>query len=289
MNKLLKSIVLMMSFALISTCYAQNDSTTSYDLVYLTKGGVLKGEILSFDEVSGSMVFKDVVGRKYSLAREDYKYYVENYVFPVRRKKKFELRDRKENETEFSAGLSFHYLNYVNDFRSDEHYISGNDAVGDIPLSLKLSYGKYHSRRHYYGVNVDMGLLSYHKNRLGLGVRYAYHYDGYKSNTAYYLPVELNYFRSRFSDDYSVNDTLFDGNGGYEYPRVSSVETYLSGFNFQLGQGIAFIGKEKRSIALEIALIKQLVSFQRFDSEHSWDPNTAYSAVGGRFSLLYNF
>lgn len=283
-------MIFLISVCFYSVSVAQVDSTQTYDLVYLTKGGVLKGEILSFDEVSGSMVFKDVVGRKYSLAREDYKYYVENYVFPVKRKKKkFELRDRKENETEFSIGLNFQFLNYTNDFSPDDYYINSNDAVGDIPLSLRLSYGKYHERRHFYGVNAEIGLLSYQKNRLGVGLRYSYQYDNYRSNTAYYLPVEINYFRSNFTDEYSVNDTLFDGNGGFTYPVILPVETYLSGFNLQIGQGIEFIGKDKRSIALEITLLKQFVSFHRFESKHSWQPDSYYSAVGGRFSLLYNF
>ena len=61
--------IILCLFLGVNTTVAQTDSTEYeiYDVIYLTKGGSLKGEILSFNEFNGLIVFKDNNGRKYSL------------------------------------------------------------------------------------------------------------------------------------------------------------------------------------------------------------------------------
>lgn len=91
--------VLALFSLLISTSVLSQDSTRYevYDVVYLTDGRVLKGQILSYDSQLGGISFRDSYNRVYNFSREEYKYFLEKQNFPVNNKKSKALRERKSD------------------------------------------------------------------------------------------------------------------------------------------------------------------------------------------------
>ncbi|MEO0581136.1 MAG: hypothetical protein AAF135_02830, partial [Bacteroidota bacterium] len=85
----MKYLILLICFVLLSypLMHAQ-DQPETYDRIVLKKGGILRGEILSFDEEDGDITFKDEYGRMYSLSREDYKYFEEDQPYKKKRRER---------------------------------------------------------------------------------------------------------------------------------------------------------------------------------------------------------
>ena len=157
-----------------------------------------------------------------------------------------------------------------------------------MPIALFVSAGKYFGRTHYLGINGEIALYSYGQNYLSAGLRYCYQYDAHKSNVAYYLPVELNFFKSNYSQSFQVNDTTFyDGGNSFSYPSDEDLELSISAASLSLGQGFSFIMKNKNAVAVEIALIKYF-PFNATYTAIQESPNVQFAGSGMRLSVTLN-
>jgi hypothetical protein len=280
----------------------QNEIVEVYDVVAVYKSTTdgrgrtrnyvseLKGEILNYDESTGVLTFKDKDGRIYSFKSDEYKYFEYDKEF-TRKVKNFVLRPRKESEFEISAGFRASFINLNDNFSADDYYVWSGGGSSDLPISIFLGAGKYFGRRHYLGLNGEMALTSYGSGYISTGLRYCYQYDANKRNVAFYLPVELNYFRSNYVQNFQVNDTVIETSGGgtsISYPSNKNLEYSLSAVSVSLGQGIGFIMNNKHSIAIELSLVKYFPFGIKFKDLEQESPNVRFSGNGFRLSLIYN-
>ena len=225
---------------------AQTDSSEykTYDLIYLKKGGVLKGEILSFDEEFGGIVFKDQNGRKYSLAREEYDYFIEDKAFPV--KKRRAVLPRKEKGLEISIGFSGSYSFYQQEFTPDSYYLNAQDAIYDLSFGLKLGVGTFLNDKNYIGLTTDVPFIKESRSFFSLGFRYMYRQDSKKKNAVFYVPIELKYNALSYNLDYATSDTTFFDNG-YQWPTDKTVEWSFNSISLNVGPGVSFILDNKKT------------------------------------------
>jgi hypothetical protein len=280
----------------------QNEIVEVYDVVAVYKSTTdgrgrtrnyvseLKGEILNYDESTGVLTFKDKDGRIYSFKSDEYKYFEYDKEF-TRKVKNFVLRPRKESEFEISAGFRASFINLNDNFSADDYYVWSGGGSSDLPISIFLGAGKYFGRRHYLGLNGEMALTSYGSGYISTGLQYCYQYDANKRNVAFYLPVELNYFRSNYDQNFQVNDTVIETSGGgtsISYPSNKNLEYSLSAVSVSLGQGIGFIMNNKHSIAIELSLVKYFPFGIKFKDLEQESPNVRFSGNGFRLSLIYN-
>lgn len=284
------SLILLAFFTFQGTAIAQSDTTVTYDVVYLTKGGMLKGEILSFNEETGLMVFKDTKGVKYSLNQTEYKSFVENKVFVEKRGPKV-IKERKEDEFEVSGGFRVSFLSMNDQFTPDDYYLSSGGGVSDLPMSIYVGVGKYFTRRHFAGVSGELALSSYGSKYFSAGLRYSYQYDAQKRNVALYIPVELQYFNSRYDQWYEVNDTVVEQQGGGTvtyFPAREDLVYDLRAVSLSFGQGLSFIMENKHSISLELSFVKFFMFEPKYIGLEKAAPKSSLNGNGLRFSLIYN-
>lgn len=281
----------------------QNETVEIYDVVAVYKEGrdgrgnprtyvsEIKGEILNYDETTGLITFKGADGRMYSFKSGEYKYFEYDKQFVKKVKKKKELKPRKETEFEISAGFRATFINFNDNFSSDDYYVWSGGGTTDLPIALYVGAGKYLAREHYVGVNAEIALTSYGTSYFSGGLRYNYHYDGYKKNIAFYLPVEVDYFRANYDQNFQVNDTVVETSGGgttIYYPSDQNLEYTMSAVSLSLGQGFGFIMNNKHSLSIELSLIKYFpmgVKFRNLDRDA---PDVRFSGSGMRLSLIYN-
>ncbi|TNE70735.1 MAG: hypothetical protein EP333_10005 [Bacteroidetes bacterium] len=275
---------------------AQGD-TTEYkvmDVIYLKEGGILRGEILAFDESNGGIVFKDEYGRKYSFGRDDYKYFREDQLIKNKKKaKNKEVYQRKEEGLSFNVGLKFNFISLNDNFTPDDYYLNGFGGLGDIVTSLSLGGGMYFTRQHFVALNTDFKVASfgYAKQYFNAGIRYQYQYDAQKSNVALYLPFELKY--NRYSEDiqYDVNDTIVDsGPGGTVtyWPISQEYGVTVDMASLSIGHGFGFIMKNRKSFNIEVGLTKYFVLSQKFSGTTHGNPQSSFDGFAMNLSLLYN-
>ncbi len=307
----MKALITFITVILLNTIlHAQNDTIPKeqneiveiYDVVAVYKEitdgrgrtrnyvSELKGEILNYDTSTGVLTFKDKEGRMYSFKSDEYKYFQYDKEF-TRKVKNFVLRPRKESEFEISTGFRASFINFNDNFSADDYYLSSGGGSTDLPLSIFLGVGKYFGREHYLGINGEIALTSYGRGYLSTGLRYSFQYDANKGNVAFYLPVELNYFRSRYDQNLQVNDTLVEIQSGgtvWQYPSNKNVEYSLSAVSVSLGQGFGFIINNKHSLAIELSLIKYFPFRANFSNLEQQVPNVRFSGNGFRLSFIYN-
>ncbi len=250
----------------------------------------LKGEILNYDATTGLLTFKGLDGRMYSFKSGDYKYFEYDKQFTSKVKNK-QLNPRKESEFEFSAGIRASWLTFNDNFTEDDYYLNSNGGHFDLPVSIYLGAGKYFNRRHFAGASGELGVIVDGKNYFMGGLRYAYQYDAYKKNVAFYLPVELQYFNVKANSNFQVNDTVVDVQPGgtvYYYPSNADLNYRLNAFSVSFGQGFSFIMKNKHSIALELSFVRFFPFKPTYFDLDRDPPKTDFSGNGFRFSLIYN-
>lgn len=249
----------------------------------------LKGEILGYDATTGLLTFKGIDGKIYSFKSGDYKYFEYDKEF-VSKVKNTQVYPRKETEFEFSGGFRTSWIAMRDDFTPDDYYVNSNGGYWGLPVSIYLGAGKYLSRSHFVGLNGELAVISDGKYFTG-GLRYAYQYDAHKRNVAFYIPVELQYFSVKTDASFQVNDTVVDVQSGgtvYYYPSNLNLDYRLSALSFSLGQGFAFIMKNKHSIALELSLVRFFPFEPKYFNLENAPPKTDFSGNGFRFSLIYN-
>ena len=304
----MKTVLLIFNLLLFYTAIqAQNDtiapSTLSnveiYDVVAVHKQGTdgrgrvrhyvseMKGEILNYDESTGVLTFKSLDGKLFSFKSEEYKYFVYDKEF-VTKNKQMTIYPRKQDEFEITAGFRTTFINFNDNFTTDEYYLNSNGGTTDLPIALYAGAGKYFGRTHYLGINGEIALYSYGQNYVSAGLRYCYQYDAHKGNIAYYLPVELNFFKSSYSQSFQVNDTTFyDGGNSYFYPSYEDLDFSITASSLSLGQGFSFIMKNKHALTVELALVKYF-PFNITYATTQESPNVQYSGSGMRLSVMLN-
>lgn len=294
----MKRLLILLMVIFTSSAFAQTDSVVieTYDLVYLKDGGIIKGQILSFDPSDGDLTFITEKGVKYFLTSKDYTAFKED--IPSKKKKKsqeagFELRERKENQYELSVGFTSpaYFITAEKSVESDTHLPFDRSF---IPLCVSAGFGKYIHRKHFVGVGIDFDIQSSLKSFYSVNMRYAHQYDAYSKNTSLYLPIELtyNHFRNRMPFSLDETDTTFFSDGtvsGSSYPKNIEYDMSFNTFGLSIGQGFGFILSNKNSISIEVALFKYFALNSKYYNLSVPEPSLQYAVQGFKFALRYNF
>lgn len=287
----LYSIAFVAMVMTVETAVAQ-DSTNyvQYDVIYMKDGRVLKGEILSYDSQFGGISFKDPSGKISNFGRDDYKYFVENQNFPVK-KKNTEIRPRKDDGFGFNIGVSASYIVNTIQRSEDDYFFKEDGWSGDMPISLYASVGKYFTRHHFVGISADIGMIGDRPGYYAIGGRYAYQYDAHKTNTAFYVPIELKYQHINMFDNYNVKDTTWFSENSYSYPGFTNIETSYSNLAFSIGHGFGFMLKSGHAFNIEISFMKSFVLSKEYTdlevAPHAPDETPNFKAY--RLGLFYSF
>jgi len=257
----MKFLVLAFFAVLLSNFVLSQDSTRYevYDVVYLTDGSVLKGQILSYDSQLGGISFRDSYNRVYNFSRQEYKYFLEKQNFPVKNEKSKALRERKNDGIRYSLGLNNTYLYGLEKPEGDE--LSSRRDTRGFAIGLYGSIGKYFTRSHFVGASGELGVLTSHPRFYNLGLRYNYEYDLKQSNLAKYIPVELKYQNMILENsgiEY-VEITPNSYSSGYYYPK-----TEFSSLVFSIGHGFGFILKQGGSFNIELSYQRHFTMSQKF-------------------------
>lgn len=300
----MKLILTLLSVVVLSmAAQAQRDTVivdsvyyVKYDVVHLADKSSKRGTILSFDTNSGLIVIKDDYGRTYSYLPNQYTSYERDVLYKVRKKnKKNKVHlPRKENEWEFTAGLSAKFSFIYYDFVPDSYYLNAPDDVGPYLLAATLGAGKYFTRRHYVGLNSEIGLLrSPNESYFNIGARYCFQYDANKRNIATYIPLEVKYHHYSGDIDYSIDDTVFNYSAGsgysWQYPSTAPIDYRFNTIGFSIGHGFGFILSDKHSLNLELFVRKEYMISKRFVDATHGDPQGDFSFFTYGFSLLFNY
>ncbi len=283
-----KYFFLLLCLFSISSFNAQSDSTKLvYDVIYMKDGRVFKGEILSFNENNGTIIFKNKDGSKYTFKAEEYDRYRENVAYDA--KKPFEIRPRKESGIEFHVGFNLGMISFNSDFTEDENFDRGPEGgYSYVNSSIRVGVGKYFNRQNYAGITADIGLTGL-KNYFSAGFRYTYQYDGYKKNVAFYIPIELKYTSLQESSTFDHIDSTAQWVGGEKYNITSQreIKTNYSLMDLKIGQGFSFIMANKKSLNLELFFVKSFVlSSKMIDAQPEPKISTSINSFG--LSLMYN-
>ncbi len=287
-------LLLFISCYFSATTFAQEnpENVITYDLVYLKNGQVLKGEILVFEEKDGDITFKDSFGRKYSITREEYDYFVEDKRYFVNKKDTLSIKPRKTNEFEISLGFNL-TVAMVNETIKEDNAFHGQNAGGFayIPTCFQFGLGKYINRQNFIGLSGDFGLIGGVNNYFSFGLRYMYQYDSYKRNVSFYVPLELQFNNINYTSYYYPKDSVsYDGGLTYYQLTVDNISSGVSinSINFNVGQGFSFMLNNKKSISLELKLFKSFILSNKFIDLEGNKPKSNYKINGIKLALFYN-
>ncbi|MES2800708.1 MAG: hypothetical protein V4638_11875 [Bacteroidota bacterium] len=247
----------------------------------------VKGEILSYDESTGQLTFKALDGKMYSLKSTDYKYFQYKKEF-VKKVKQVIVKERKSSGFEFTVGLSAGYFNLNQELTTDDYFINGFEGSADIPICLKVGAGMVLNKNSVAGLTGEYAVWMDNSSYFNVGARYQYMYNPTK-NAAFYLPVELKYSRYQFSSQYSTSDTTDLGGGSWQYPGYLNTKVATNNLELNIGQGISFALKNKKSISLELMLLKQFILSQSFKSESERSPTSKFGIIGAKLNVSFNF
>jgi hypothetical protein len=286
-----KTLYLLIFLLITTNSFAQTDSSqfNVYDIIHLKTGVIMKGEILSLDSNSGVIVFKDLFGRKYTFGREEYQFFEENVVIPIKKKKASTIYDRKENTYGFNAGISLEMINLNSQsFQPDSYFLNQRSYLG-LTSNLSVSFGKYIGQQHFIGGSASMNINTNDYKITQFGARYTYHYKAENKNTAFYLPVGLQYQHISTSIPFDVNDTM-QVNGGWIYPKEISIPASLSSVQLSFGQGVTWYLDNLKAVSLEINLAKSLFLSHKIDpvANHG-TPTISFSTFTIGLGFMYNF
>lgn len=270
---------------LFTKAFAQPTAETqTIDVIYMKDGRVLQGQILLFEEKDGDITFQDSYGRKYSITREEYKYFEENQIIRDRRSMRDTvLLSRKENEIEFSVGLSYGWYNPTASFTEDAYYLENLNNSTYYPINLHIGAGKYFNRKHFLGINAEYSIISGLSPVINVNGRYSYQYDAYKKNTASYIPIEIGYTSLVNSTSFYLKDTA--SFMGFEQQNYT-IKT--SAVNIGIGHGFNFIMKDKRSLALEFLVYKYFILNESFQGVMQGTPTFSTSPIGAKLAFYVN-
>jgi hypothetical protein len=305
----MKKLVTLFAITILSaTLHAQNDTVPKeqtanievYDVVavYETRRdgrGVIRrytdikrGEILNYDESTGVLTFKDVNGRMYSLNSDQYEYFEYDREYKARRKKRTTLYDRKESGFQISAGLSAGLMTVLLDLTPDENYVNSATSGNYVPVCVKVIAGWHLNKKNAFGLTSEVSFLNSTSTHVNIGARFQHIYNPTKNN-AFFLPIELKYSNAQAKHQYFSSDTTYINNGNWIYPTSVLTKTTLNSFEISAGQGISFALKNKRSLSVELLLLKQFILSKRFENTLNISPQTDFNIYGAKLSIFMNF
>jgi len=221
----------------------------SYDIIYMRDGRVLKGEILIFQESDGDITFIDTEGRKYSITREEYKYFKENIRYKMSdRNDTIIIRERKDKKMAVRAGIL------------PLHFLIPDHGTGHIDIvAFNGGIGYHFTREHYLGAYFEFNLFNSTLSKyFATGLEYNFQYDAYKRNTAFYLITQAKYALGSMIDN-EVNIQIIDTLTGSTTYFFSGPVYKTSSIGFTIGQGFAFMLRNRRSINLELLVGRQWI------------------------------
>lgn len=285
----MKKLLLVLTYFIIGiTAFAQEESrTVVYDVIYMKDGRQLKGEILVFEEADGDITFRDTEGRTYSITRYQYDYFVKDRVFAIEARDTVIINARKINEAEISLGLTANYIILNQRISQNDYFLENTVDYAFLPVNFKISVGRYFNRQHFVGFTADVGLLGDLQTNFNAGLRYLFQYPGYASNIAFYLPIELQYGVLATTLNYANSDTA-SANGSSGYPAYTDYETTIHNVGLHVGQGVAFILPDKRSIKLELTLVKNFIVRDRILNFSRDQPINSFNQFGLRLGVLFS-
>jgi len=285
-------ILIVFLFSSISVAtWAQPTTSTpnapnTVDIIHMKDGRVLRGEILIFEEKDGDITFKDIYGRKYSITRQEYVYFEENQLVQERKRKNDTIvKVRKENQFEFSVGLSYASFVPTTRFSPDAYYKDNFNNSSYFPISLQIGVGKYFNRKNFIGANINYALIGGLTPSMQTNLRYQYQYDAYKKNVACYIPVEVGFHTSNYSTSFFVNDSISID----QYSWTTQVDTKLNvkSGSIGVGHGFNFMLKNTHSLGIELLIYKYFIFNQTFDPLPHANPTFELSsAVGAKLAFL---
>ncbi|MDG1147252.1 MAG: hypothetical protein P8N52_02990 [Crocinitomicaceae bacterium] len=304
----MKIILAFIIITLFSTAlFAQNDKVSSpqdviveiYDVVAVYREhkdgrgrtrqftSEIKGEIIKYNQHSGVLTFKRIDGKMYSLTSSQYEYFQYDKEFTSKKKKQKVINPRKDSGLEFSVGMSAGFLNIPTGFKQDENYVGGTTTGFETPICIKGGVSKYLNKNSLVGVTSEYAMFSSEATYFNVGARYAYLYSPGK-NTTFYFPVELKFSHYQAeSYYYQYNDTVYTDNG-YDWPMAIDAGVSINALELNVGQGLSFALKNKRSISLELMLLRQFILTEKIIVPVSVSPKTDFSVYGMKLSILMN-
>lgn len=285
-----KKSFLAFAFSLLAlSVFAQPNTTppNTVDIIHMKDGRVLRGQILIFEEKDGDITFQDIYGRKYSITREEYNYFEENQFVKERKSKNDTIvKVRKENQLEFSIGLTYGTYVPTTTFEPDAYYLQNYNNSSYFPISLHLGAGKYFNRKNFLGVNANYALISGGSPTFNANLHYQFQYDAYKRNTACYIPVEFGFHSLNYYTSFYVSDTLDLGQNSWT--QQLNTEVKISSLNFGVGHGFNFMLNNTHSIALELLVYKYFTMNQKFEARPQGNPNFNLNALGAKLAVFVN-
>ncbi len=285
-----KKSLLAFTFSFIAlSVFAQPNTTppNTVDIIHMKDGRILRGQILIFEEKDGDITFQDLYGRKYSLTREEYSYFEENQIIRERKSKNDTIvKVRKENQFEFSVGLTYGTYMPTASFKPDAYYLQNLNNSYYFPISLQLGAGKYFNRKNFVGVNLNYALISGASPTFNANLRYQFQYDAYKRNTACYIPVEFGYHSLNYSTSFYVTDSIAPTQ--YSWIKQIDTDVKISSLNLGIGHGFNFMMKNTHSIALEFLVYKYFTMSQKFEALLKGAPEYKVDAIGAKLAVFVN-
>lgn len=305
----MKLFITLLAFSLLSTALIAQPDTLApaktqvveiYDVVGVYRSHVdargntrnytseLKGKILNHDQSTGLLTFQGRDGKMYSFTSAQYEYFKYDKEFTTKIKQQKGLNPRKDTGIGFHVGLSGGILNIPTGFQQDENYVGGTTGGGELPVCLKIGVNKYINNASTVGLTAEYSIMGSNYNYFNIGARLQYLYNPNKNST-FYFPAELKF--SHYQADYyhyQYNDTTYTDNGK-TWPTDFDAEVTLNAVELNIGQGVSFALKNKRSLSLEFMLLKQFILSQNLKVPVSIAPKTDFGMYGAKLSLFMNF
>jgi len=287
-----QTLLLFIGLLAFSSSLNAQQEVQTVDVIVTENIGVLRGEILSLDEETGGVTFKDTRGKTYFFKAEEYRYFEKDQVYtPKAAKEKKPVLPRKSEGFQFNAGFAGSMLMVREDLVEDGYVVNGlGDSGYDfIPASLRLGLNKHLDEQNIIGLTTTISFAGEIESYFDIGLRYAYVYDNKRSNTALYIPIGISYSSFSYDWTYSVDDTLFTDTGS-SYPTDREVNTQLNTVGISIGQGFSFMKADEKSIGLELTLFRSFILDQQFLSEGGLRGDEPELSMNGiRLSFFYNF
>lgn len=305
----MKIILAFIAIALFNTAlFAQIDTISNsqnvnievYDVVAVYRDHIdgrgrtrkftseIKGDIIKYDESTGVLTFKGVDGKMYSFTSDQYDYFQYDKEFTLKKKKHRVLNPREDSGFEFSAGLSVGFLNIPTGIQFDDTLVGGTTAGFELPVCIKVGASKYLNKNSQIGLTAEYSLFGFETSYFNVGARYQYIYNPTK-NAAFYFPVELkfshyqaDYYFVQYTDPISTN-SVYPSNTTYD------AEVTLNALELNFGQGLSFSLKNKRSLSLELMLLRQFILSEKFIITKDVTPETDFRVYGLKLSVFMNF
>lgn len=284
----LKMMRYILAFVLFVGClgagFSQGEVTgvVTYDVVYLTGGGILRGEIKALDEQTGGISFVDVNGRHYFLVAGDYEYFVEDKVFDVKKKGPKVIHPRKSGEIMKSIGFVANDLERNHSLNSDGTYHNAPTGYPDWGLGVEMSVGKFDEEESYLGGFVGFGLIGDSDVYLSVGGEYQFGFSKPDANHGGYIPIQLYYNLNQFDMEYDVIDISM----GWQWENVEITHQSLG---FAIGYGTRFFRADKKSVVLELMMFNHMQLSEKFEHTLDSDPQSDFELFGGKFIVGLEF